>query len=88
MEKLTTKVTKINNRFHCRLFENKKVFSEIACKEKQDIRFCMWYMLRWYDKLGGKSLMAAATRNRKEIKPIGKIWYESQLENMKNASIS
>jgi hypothetical protein len=45
----------------------------MACKKKQDIGYCTQEMLRWYDKMGGVSPMAEASRNRqKNLTPIGK----------------
>ena len=80
---ITTKVTKINNRFHCRLLnENDDVLDEMACKDKSDIGFCFSEMLRWQNKLGSKSKMAEASRDRrikKFPKANGKIWYQNQL---------
>jgi len=85
MEKeiLSTKVTRINDKFHCRLYKKDKVFDEMACNDKRDISFCMSSMLRWYDKLGGSSKMASNARsrlNKKALKPFGKIWYKKDLE--------
>ncbi len=86
-EPLTTKVTKINYKYHCRLFYKNEVFNEMVCKEQKDIRFCIKEMLRWYDKCRGDSQMANASRNRNNLnnnKPIGKIWYNNQLKRVKN----
>jgi hypothetical protein len=82
MEEIHTKVTTINNRYHCRILRTKddKVLSEMACAEKQDVGFCIRYMLRMYDKCGGTSLMADASRHRgKNQTSKGKIWYPSQI---------
>ncbi len=82
MENLRTKVTKINKRYHVRLLENDLLINEMACKHKIDISFCCKYMLRWYDKLGGKSKMASASRHRTHkiiLLPAGKVWYEREL---------
>ena len=80
MEILTTKVTRINNKYHCRLLNNKLVCHEVVCKEKKDISFCVSYMLRWFDKYNNQySKMARASRERATLKPrhpIGKIWYK------------
>jgi len=79
-EILKTKVTKIKNKYHCRLYEKNKVINEMACIEKSDISFCMHEMLRWYNKLGGISKMASASRLRnKNYKPNNKIWYKKDL---------
>ena len=80
MEELTTKVTTINGRYHCRLMGRGKVINEMACALKQDIGFCMSYLLRWHDKCGGASLMADKSRHRgKNDMAKGKIWYPSQI---------
>jgi hypothetical protein len=82
-EILTVKVTKIKNKYHCRLYEKEKVFDEMACKNKSDISFCISTMLRWYDKLGGTSKMASSSRARqlkKSTITTGKIWYKKDLE--------
>jgi len=84
-EPLTSKVTTINGRYHCRLMDSGTVASEMACVLKQDIGYCMWYMLRMYDKCGGMSPMADASRHRQkgdsyiERKSVGKVWYPSQM---------
>ena len=79
-EELTTKVTNINGRYHCRLLKGDKVLSEMACVEQADIGFCMTYLLRWHDKLGGTSQMADKSRHRgKNDMAKGKIWYPSQI---------
>lgn len=81
-EELTTKVTTIDGRYHCRLIRVKddSVASEMACKLKEDIGYCIRYMMRMYDKCGGTSLMADASRHRgKNQTAKGKIWYPSQI---------
>jgi len=81
-EKLRTKVTFINDRFHIRLLENDLVINEMACRKKVDIGWCCAYMLRWYDKLGGNSIMASRSRDRSwnlNEKPEGRVWYEKDL---------
>ncbi len=75
---LTTKVTKIKDKWHCRLLKDGSVIDEMVCSNKQDIGFCCHEMLRWYDKLGGTDKMASASRARwkKVNTPVGKIWYK------------
>ena len=84
MEELTTKVTKINNRWHCRLYNVESVFDEMACSDQRDIGYCMKEMLRWYDKLGFEpfSKMAIASRHRiKNNQNIhGKIYYKNDIQ--------
>ena len=80
MEYLSTKVTTINNIYHCRLLKDGRALDEMACKLKEDIGYCIRYMLRIHNKLGGTSSMADASRHRgKNIEPKGKIWYSNQL---------
>jgi len=80
MEILSTKVTRINNKFHVRLLENpNKVVGELVCKNRLDIGFCCHYLLRWYDKLGGESKMAINSRRRHKCSmPVGKVWYNGK----------
>ena len=92
-EEIFTKVTTINSRYHCRVIRTKddEVLWEMACAEKQDISFCIRWMLRMYDKCGGTSLMADNSRHRPARKPRGtvsyipkgKIWYPNQLHLIK-----
>lgn len=87
VEPLITKVTTINGRFHCRIIDavTQKVENEMACEVRADIGYCMRYMLRMYDKCGGVSLMADASRHRQKStsrvdpQPNGKVWYPSQI---------
>jgi len=81
MEHLRTKATFITDRYYVRLFEDDLIINEMACKCKQDIAWCCRYMLRWFDKLGGVSRMASASRARskRKLNPIGKIWHEKDL---------
>ena len=76
-ELLTVKVTKIGPRWHARLRENGKLIDECACARKEDIGFICRWMLRWYNKLGGCSKMASASRSRPKgsLRPVGKIYY-------------
>ena len=79
-EHVTSRVTRIDDRYHCSLMENGKVVDEMACRLKQDTGYCIKYMLRMYDKCGGTSKMADKSRHRKPLpKPQGKIWYPSQI---------
>jgi len=86
-EPLITKVTTINGRFHCRVIKEftQKIENEMACALKEDIGYCMKYMLRMYDKCGGMSPMADTSRHRqkgtdrREPQPKGKVWYPSQI---------
>ena len=69
---LVTKVTRIGKRWHCRLYYNHgngfKVFEEQACTNSLLIGNCCRDMLRWYDKCGGMSKQASASRHRLGIK--------------------
>ena len=81
MQNLTTKVTKIKNRWHIRLLgDNGKIWDEMACDTRANIGWCCAEMLRWYDKLGGNCKMAASSRHRgKRVLNPGKIWYRNRL---------
>lgn len=81
MEKLRTKTTFINERFHIVLLEDDMVINEIACKLKIDVGWCCKYMLRWYDKLNDKSKMVISSRQNSVVKNVGKIWYEKDLRH-------
>lgn len=71
------KVTKIKNRWHARLWLDKKLIDEMACEDRMDIGWICREMLRWYDKLGGSSIYAKLARKRHNLTPtpIGKVWY-------------
>lgn len=83
MDALTTKVTKIENRWHCRLMKGDVVFDEMACYKQTDIGYCFKEMLRWYDKMGWTdSPMASASRDRQKLNsPEGKILHSSHFQN-------
>lgn len=84
VEYLDTKVTRIDNRYHVRLLRDGVKQSEMACRLKEDIGFCIRYMMRMHDKCGGNSPMADASRHRgKNMTPKGKIWYPSQVPVVK-----
>ena len=80
-DKLRTKVTCIQGRYHVRLIENDLLINEMACGLKRDISFCCREMLRWYDKLGGTARIASSSRDRlkNDVLPAGKIWFEKDL---------
>lgn len=88
-EYLDIKVTKINKRWHARLFNINTgfIYDEMACECIEGIGWICTEMLRWHDKCGGMSPMAQAARRRKSIKLndriredvqilfTGKVWY-------------
>lgn len=75
---LSIKVTRINNRFHARLYQEDKVIDEMACELKCDIGWICREMLRWFDKNGGVSRWAMNARKRQDNHK-GSIWYKNQL---------
>ncbi len=77
---LKLKITRINNRFHARLYLDSDVIDEMACQDKIDIAWICREMLRWLDKCGSGSKMAAAARARHNSTPKGRVWYKVQLE--------
>lgn len=85
MHNTEIKVTKINNKYHIRLFVDGSVHEEQACQLKSDIGVVARSMLRWFDKGGGCSMQAHNTRKRMNAKfgadpasnkltPVGKVW--------------
>ncbi len=78
------RVTRINNRWHARLFYNDVCIDEMACENKLDIGWVCREMLRWYAKgLYPLSEFAEAARRRQTSRPFRKIWYKGQLENQR-----
>ncbi|ADM80091.1 hypothetical protein phiAS5_ORF0248 [Aeromonas phage phiAS5] len=79
--KTETKVTRIKNRYHIRLFVDGKLYDEMACQCRIDIGLCCRKMLRWVDKMGHNSPHASAVRRRMwnsekyQQTSVGKIWY-------------
>jgi len=81
---LSVSVVRINKRYHARLFVNGELLSEWACQYKCDVGYICRQLLRWYDKTGGKSEYAKASRARgnKDTNATyleGKIWGPAQL---------
>ena len=74
--KHTIKVTSINGKYHCRLFRNDKLVSEIQVTLKEDIGWACREMLRWQDKLGYISQFDSAARVRQMKTPYPKGKYE------------
>ena len=80
-EYLDTKVTNINGIFHIRLIDTRseKILGEVSCNKRDDIGYCVRFMMRMHDKCGGTSPMADASRHRgKNINPIGKVKYHHE----------
>lgn len=75
------KVTRINDRWHGRLYYDGACIDEMACECQEDIGVICKEMLRWFDKLGGESIYADKARHRKSSyrDPVGKIWYKKDL---------
>jgi hypothetical protein len=80
VEPLSTKVTCIAGKYHCRLFNNGVLVSEIQCDLKQDIGWSCREMLRRQSKLGSISRFAEAARERqmKTPNPVGKYMWVVQ----------
>ena len=75
-ETLSIKTTRINDRWHARLYKKEKIVDEMACNDRRDIGYICKEMLRWYDKMGGVSDMATSSRRRNKSRHIyGKVWY-------------
>lgn len=69
------KVTKINKRFHCRLYWKDKVINEVACDLRSDIGYVCRDMLRTVDKCGMGDAFTHAARMRNLAGPNGKIYW-------------
>lgn len=70
------KVTRIVNKWHARLIYKGVIIDEMACSDREDIGWICREMLRWFDKAGGCSEFAAASRKRQTSTPLGHIWYK------------
>lgn len=76
---LRIKVTRINRRWHARLYRDGVVIDEMACDNKQGISWICREMLRWFDKLGGISKWAMNARQNQTPQPDCRVWYQNQL---------
>lgn len=72
------KVTKIKNRYHCRLFRLDKAIDEVACELRLDIGYVCRDMLRTVDKCGCGDDFTSAARYRNKVGPIGKIFWDAR----------
>lgn len=81
--KLDIKVTKIGQRYHARLYKHDgTILDEMACRTRLDIGWICREMLRWFDKNGGISKFAMASRKRqRNAAPVDKVWYYNALKN-------
>lgn len=70
------KVTRINNRYHCRLYREDKIIDETACNLRLDIGYVCREMLRTVDKCGGGDDFTHAARMRNVSGPVGKIFWK------------
>lgn len=72
-EPLTTKVTRLGNGWYgCRLYNNGVLIDEVRVPNRSDISAAMKDMLRWFDKMGGDSNMAHASRHRNNHLPVNR----------------
>lgn len=80
--KIDIKVTKIGQRYHARLLQDDgTILDEMACISRLDIGWICKEMLRWFDKNGGISKFAMASRKRKrDARPVDKVWYYNALK--------
>ena len=75
-QNVEVKVTRIATRWHARLWVDGKVHDEMACQCREDIGFICRTMLRWFDKMGGVSAFAHASRHRQASSITkGRIWW-------------
>lgn len=77
------KVTRINNRYHARLFVNGIFSDEMACELRSDIGWICREMMRWCDKLGAGNnhTDSARRRHNKDSAPRGKVLYYGEIQN-------
>lgn len=73
------KVTRIGTRWHARMLVGGVVRDEMACQLREDIGWICREMLRWYQKMGGASIFAAAARKRQISGAKGRVWWQGQL---------
>lgn len=74
------KVTRINNRYHARLFINGNLYDEMACQYRSDIGWICREMLRWADKNGFSNDHTSSARGRQDTQIThGKVWYRNRL---------
>lgn len=81
------KVTKINGRYHIRLFREGSLHDESAVQLRCDIGYACRDMLRWYDKMCYEpfSKMAISARHRGKNHLLrGKLWPKHKLEYDRN----
>jgi hypothetical protein len=76
------KTTRINDRWHCRLYCGNRVIDEMACDSSIDIGWVCRELLRWFNKIGDTTDYSHSARVRQNSArpPIGKIWYSNALE--------
>ena len=88
--KTDIKVTRINDRWHCRLTGDGKFIDEMACEYRTDVGYCCRTMMRWYDKTYGGNEHSNAVRDRMWDKekypegPQGRVWYYAELVAQRN----
>lgn len=74
------KVTRINKRYHARLFVNGDLYDEMACEYRTDVGFICRQMLRNADKMGVYNAHTESARKRiTSTNTHGKIWYRNKL---------
>jgi hypothetical protein len=62
----STKVTRLNNNYHCRVFVDNILNQEYYCTNKSMIGSTIREMLRWEDKCGNISKLASSSREREK----------------------
>lgn len=76
---LSLAVTRMGSRWIAKMTLNGKEVDTMACALKSDIGWICREMLRWHDKLGGRSAWASSARRRQHVKPNGKTWTMDKL---------
>ena len=63
------KVTRINNRYHCRVFTDGILNQEGVANSRKEISYVCRDLLRWEDKCGNISDFATSARNKINTQP-------------------
>ncbi len=83
------KVTRIANRWHARMTVAGEIRDEMACELRVDIGWICREMLRWHQKLGGRSAFASAARKRQTVSGAkGKIWWRKDIQSKRGKALS
>lgn len=82
------KVTRIANRWHARMTVGGEIRDEMACELRVDIGSICREMLRWYQKLGGRSVAASARKRQTASGAKGKIWWRKDIQSKRGKALA